>query len=223
MERIDDHSAARRNAFAAIYAGHDWLGESRSGPGSDPKRTRSYRGLIQTFLRDHQIKTVLDIGCGDWSFGRLIDWSALHYTGVDVVEEVVEANRARYGAPNVAFACLDAVNDAIPAADLVLVKEVMQHLPVADIEALLTKLAAYPFAIVVNDISHEKRDNWRGRWRWRSVCSTNTDIGPGGYRLLDLRQPPFSVAATRLLAYENQYRDLRWVKEVLLLAGDATR
>ncbi|HUR78323.1 MAG TPA: class I SAM-dependent methyltransferase [Acidimicrobiales bacterium] len=212
-----ERSDSRRRAFAAIYEQHDWLGGSKSGPGSDPERTAPYRAIVERFLREHAVRRVLDIGCGDWSTSGLIDWSAVDYTGVDVVGEVVDANQARHAGPGISFRRLDAVDDDLPDADLVLIKEVLQHLPTDDVLALLAKVAQYPYVIVVNDIAHRWRRRWFGRDRWHPMPPTNTDVEPGGYRLLDLRQPPFGVVATSLGTYRNRFEGAQWVKEVLLL------
>jgi len=210
---------ARRRAFESIYARHDWLGESKSGPGSDAARAEPYRAIVEQFLRAHDIRRVLDVGCGDWSTSGLIDWTGIDYVGVDVVGDVVEMNRRRHAAPNVSFLRLDAVDDELPDADLVLVKEVLQHLPNDDVVHVLAKLARYRYAIVVNDIAHRWRRKWVGADRWHPRPPTNTDIEAGGYRLLDLRTAPFSVAATRLGTYKNRFQGGRWLKEVLLLEG----
>src|SRR5215831_10339636 len=79
--------------FSDVYQSHSWLGDSRSGPGSDPERTVEYRRLLQQFLREHEIRRVLDLGCGDWSFSRLIDWDGISYVGVDVVASVINNNQ----------------------------------------------------------------------------------------------------------------------------------
>jgi SAM-dependent methyltransferase len=207
----------RRNAFASIYRGREWRGESASGPGSDPARTRPFVALIQRFLAEHNIRRVLDIGCGDWSTSGLIDWSGIDYVGTDIVAEVVAANQRRHGSGNISFVQLDAVEDELPRADLAIAKEVLQHLPIADIERVVTKLAAFPYAILVNDVAHVWHQSWLRRDRRRPETWTNVDIEPGEHRLLALREPPFELKATELLTYTNRYGRAKWVKQVLLL------
>jgi SAM-dependent methyltransferase len=205
-----------RDIFSKIYERHDWLGSSRSGPGSDPERTVEYRKLLQQFLKEHNIRSVVDLGCGDWSSSRLVDWTGIDYIGVDVAESVVTANQACYGRSNISFRCVDATRQPLPEADLLIAKEVLQHLPIADVQTILEKAKSYPFALVVNDISHEKRSNWKGLWRWKSICPTNTEIRTGSYRLLALQEPPFSLNSKVVLTYRNQYKGLRWTKQVVL-------
>lgn len=203
-------------AFSKIYDRHVWQGRSLSGPGSDAERTIEFRFLLGQFLRDHGIRSVVDLGCGDWSYGQLVDWTGIEYIGIDTVDSVIEKNQLQHAKSNISFLCMDAARQNLPQADLLVVKEVLQHLPSKDIHSILEKAKTYPFAIFVNDISHHVLGTWKQLWRWQSVCSTNTDIEPGGYRLLALREPPFSLAATHLLTYRNKYKGRRWEKEVLL-------
>lgn len=206
-------------AFSKIYDRHIWKGRSLSGPGSDAERTREFRALLATFMKDHHVQSVVDLGCGDWSYSQLIDWTGIRYTGVDTVDSVVEKNQRLYAKANISFLCRDAAQQDIPPADLIIVKEVLQHLPNKDVQTILSKLPAFRYALLVNDVSHHIRGSWKNLWRWQPICPTNTDVAPGGYRLLALQKPPFSLPATRLLVYHNQYRNYRWQKEVLLWTG----
>lgn len=205
-----------KDSFTKIYDHHVWKGESLSGPGSDAIRTAELRSLLEQFIRDKNIKSVVDLGCGDWSYSHLINWGEIKYIGIDVVESVIERNKLKYSTPNISFICVDASTQTIPHADLLIVKEVLQHLPNKDVIAILEKAKNYKFAIFINDISHHIRGNWKQMWRWQPCCPTNTDIESGGYRLLDLRNPPFSLQAKCMVTYENTYKDRHWKKEVLL-------
>ena len=79
---------ALRTAFEKIYDENLW--GNGSGPGSSPANTVEYRAFLARFLGSNAIRTVTDLGCGDWQFSKLLDWSAVNYTGIDVVEAVVE-------------------------------------------------------------------------------------------------------------------------------------
>ena len=207
---------SNNHAFSEIYDNHVWQGRSLSGPGSDAERTIEFRSLLEQFLKEHDIRSVVDIGCGDWSYSQLIDWTGIKYVGIDAVDSVIKKNIYQHAKPNISFLNIDATHQNIPEADLLIVKEVLQHLPTQDVHSILAKAKAYPFAIFINDISHHVRASWKQLWRWQSVCPTNCDIEPGGYRLLALREPPFSLTAKHLLTYQNEYKGRRWEKEVLL-------
>lgn len=202
--------------FRDIYTHHKWLGESKSGPGSDFDRTIEYRELLAHFLESHQIESITDLGCGEWSFSQYMDFSGINYMGIDTVASVIAGNQARCGSSQFTFRCIDAVNEAIPQADLLIVKEVLQHLPLDDVHRILAKSRSYRYTIFVNDIAHTTRPKLANFWQSKEFKSTNTDIRPGDYRLLALNAPPFSLGLDIILEYENVYAGMYWKKQVLL-------
>jgi len=42
--------------------------------------TGPYRTSLEDFIRANGVRSVLDYGCGDWQFSRLIDWQQAFYT-----------------------------------------------------------------------------------------------------------------------------------------------
>ena len=120
---IDDET---RNAFETIYRNDSWT--NGSGPGSAPSSTIEYRGFVERFIVENGVKTVTDLGCGDWQFSRLMDWSQVDYTGFDIVQSVIDANQRNHGAANIRFQRLSNI-DELPGGDLLISKEVLQHLP----------------------------------------------------------------------------------------------
>lgn len=106
-----------------------------SGSGSDPINALPYMMTLQTFLVKNNIKSVVDLGCGDWQFSRYIDWDGIDYTGIDCVPEVINTVTTHYN--NHKFMCLDFTEevDKIPSADMCILKDVIQHWP----DELLTK------------------------------------------------------------------------------------
>jgi SAM-dependent methyltransferase len=189
-----------KEAFTEVYQRDDWCGGS--GRGSVPENTTEYRRLIEKFIRTHAIERIVDIGCGDWQFSRLIDWGNIDYLGIDTVPAVIEANRKRFGT-RYNFMCLDVTCDDLPAGELLLIKDVLQHWPNAVIQRFLPRLAQYRYVILTND--------------GYPSTTLNTDIRMTGYRPLDLRQPPFSFDAEELLRYRTDEVPLeQWNKLVLL-------
>ena len=83
-------------AFSHIYEHAIWgknkEGVASSGGGSTLERTQEYRKLLQIFLHEKNIKTVVDAGCGDWEFSAHIDWTGIEYKGYDAVQSVIQKN-----------------------------------------------------------------------------------------------------------------------------------
>ena len=147
--------------FARLYAEDGWAGGS--GTGSNPDAAAPFCRFTERYLERHQIRSVLDLGCGDGQIAQAISWGPARYTGIDVV-------------PRHGITAGDIRICPWPAADLVLIKDVLQHWPTADIRALLPRLRQHAHVLVTNSASGIR---------------TNTDIEPGGFRSLDLAAAPF--------------------------------
>ena len=132
---------------------------------------------------------MLDVGCGDWQLGQLMDWTGIDYTGLDV-SAVVLKNTRRFASRTVRFIEGDARTVALPKADLLLVKDVFQHWSNADIAGFLPKLAAFRFALITNGSDPA------------GTAPANRDVLAGLHRLVDLSAPPFSVAGSTVLTYD---------------------
>ena len=112
--------------FTNIYQKNIW--KKGSGAGSTPNYNIKYMAFLQNFIQMNNIKTVMDLGCGDWQFSRLIDYSDVQYTGIDCVKSIVDINNNSYDKPNITFKHMDIFNDELPSnQDLVILKDVLQH------------------------------------------------------------------------------------------------
>src|SRR5262249_54067998 len=120
-------TSLERKVFLDIYDNDTW--GFGSGHGSLPRVTKPYSLFLQNFIRNNPIQTVVDYGCGDWQFSRIIDWDGIHYVGLDVSDELIVRNRRRYGTTTVRFELSPQKCADLPSGDLLLVKDVLQHLP----------------------------------------------------------------------------------------------
>ncbi|MGB0498349.1 MAG: class I SAM-dependent methyltransferase [Rubricella sp.] len=103
-------------------------GVPRSGPGSTLEHTALLRDALPDLLRRHGVSSLLDAPCGDWTWMREVDLAGVHYTGLDIVPAIVEANRNAFGGEAVAFAVADLTSDPLPRADLLLCRDCLFHL-----------------------------------------------------------------------------------------------
>jgi SAM-dependent methyltransferase len=211
MNTNDSHQV-----FSNIYVDRKWGSSSRSGPGSEPHCTRKYRRLISRVLKDLRIRSVVDLGCGDWSFSRDIDWTGVAYTGVDVVPELIGNLNNAHGKDGVRFICTDLTRAEPPEADLVIIKDVLQHLPNHSVLEFLAKLRRFHYALMTNDCQRRYRTGWRNLWRPRVIDCPNIDTTLGGWRLLRLRERPFQLPAKELMRFDVRHGTVVDTKEVLL-------
>ena len=179
---------ATENVFTHIYHNKLW-GENPSGEGALPEYTKIYRYFLQNFLKDYQIQTVVEIGCGDWRFSRLMDWTGIQYKGYDVFKELVDKNQAQFSTPTIQFIHGNAMRIDLPTADLLLCKDVLQHLPNEEIDALITQLKKFKHCLIVNDVDSD------------TLTARNENIPIGWLRHLDLTKPSFNLKGQKILTF----------------------
>jgi hypothetical protein len=63
-----------------------------SGPRSRPENVVQYAAFVSKFISEHGIRSVVDLGCGDFQAGRRIELGKAKYLGCDVVPLVIERN-----------------------------------------------------------------------------------------------------------------------------------
>ena len=193
--------------FTHIYDNKLWgqneQGEGFSGSGSTLKETTMYRNFLQNFLNTHKIKSVVDLGCGDWTFSKEINWSQIDYIGIDVVKSVIQKNVKLFETPSIRFIHADGLSSTLPSADLLICKDVLQHLPNKEIIEIMKQFGNFKYCLITNDIDLDCPSN------------NNTDIKTGECRALNLMAPPFSVAGSPIFIYRG-WPDL-FTKQVLLI------
>jgi 2-polyprenyl-3-methyl-5-hydroxy-6-metoxy-1,4-benzoquinol methylase len=173
--------------FSKIYKEDLWHGGS--GAGSKLENVKEYVEILQKYIDKPEVKTVLDLGCGDWQFSKFLDLSSVSYLGVDVVESVIESNSTSYSASNIKFISRDITTYEVPKADLIICKDVLQHLSNKDVVTILVKIiTSSKFSLITNDFMPENTEN--------------KDINNGDYRSLDLTLSPFYLDVVTILESE---------------------
>lgn len=182
--------------FAQIYSDKVWGANAQgigwSGPGSTIENTIIYREFIQDFLKTYHIASVVDLGCGDWSFSRSISWEGIDYTGLDVVSSLIERNRMEFESENIHFYKLNAIEAQMPKADLLICKDVFQHLTNDDVLKIIKQLGKYKYCLITNDVYSS------------TLTSDNREIARGDYRPIDLTKPPFNIKGIKALTFNSQ-------------------
>jgi SAM-dependent methyltransferase len=200
-----------KERFEEIYAKNEW--RHGSGEGSRPENTRGYVAFLEEFLMARDIRSVVDMGCGDWQFSKDIRWGAARYLGLDVVGPVIRKNRRKYAKDGVSFRLYSGNPMDLPTADLLIVKDVLQHLSDQNVMEFLPYLRRFKYALITNCV------NPKGP-------TENRDTQDGGFRYLDLRLPPFRVEASEVFTFthpidreKNPAGQAWWLKRVLLVEG----
>lgn len=184
--------------FRKIYLSKAWgdggagfcSGSGSSGPAAD-----QYCEAVIGFIRQHNVRTVVDLGCGDFGVGRrIVEASGVHYTGIDVVPELIEHHENTVNDPRVSFRCADITCDPLPAADLYLIRQVLQHLSNEEISKVLANVRQFHAVLVSEDVPIRPRSFNRDKPHGPDVRAY---YGSGVY----LDQPPFSLPAKELWTF----------------------
>ena len=193
------------NVFDANYR-RGW----GSGLGSLVSSTAEYRYTIESFIRLNDVHSVLDLGCGDWQFSKLIPWDDydISYLGLDLSHVIVERNVATFGTERRQFRVIREPSEILDLGrfDLVICKDVLIHVPnsVAN-QYLDVFLAVARNALITVDAFPSDR--------------INEDINTGDYRAMDIRKPPFSRNSIIIAEYVNFLGHNFYVKHMHLLTG----
>jgi SAM-dependent methyltransferase len=146
--------------FSEIYEQNIWggaKGEFYSGDGSTERYSEIYAEQIQKFFADNRIKTVVDLGCGDFRVASKFVTPDFNYVGVDVVPKLIAHLNETKGGANVEFRCLNIIEDKLPTGDACLIREVLQHLSNAEISKVLDNCLDYKFVVVTECYPNETR------------------------------------------------------------------
>jgi 2-polyprenyl-3-methyl-5-hydroxy-6-metoxy-1,4-benzoquinol methylase len=200
------HSEDLTTVFDSIYESGEWgrdgRNEGTSGSGSNSEGSETYRRYLRGFLKEKNIKSVVDVGCGDWQISSLIDWTGISYVGYDASKLVIEKNLKSHRGENIRFVHENFVTADLPGADLLIVKDVLQHLSIRNIKLALEQFHKFKYVIAVNDIDPV------------TLSAPNVDVRDGGYRTLDIAAEPFNVDGEKVLIYQPE----NWeTKQVFLI------
>lgn len=163
-------------AFDEVYKRGMWKqGDSLSGVGSEGRLAERYVNFVRHYAVQHNLRTVVDAGAGDFSVGSKLAPAFERYLALDVSPHIIGVNRKRYVDQrwaHVTFDVADMTVMAFPSADLVLIRQVMQHLTNAQIELALKNLEASS---------------------WRRVLITDEVFLPAGNESPNIDLPSHSV------------------------------
>jgi len=171
-----------KSTFELIYDRSVWGGGS--GTGSNLQYTLIYAAYAQHLIDRADVRTIVDLGCGDWRFSKYLDLKGRDYLGVDIVPSVIDANTAAYGSAHIRFQAADITTFEIPPCDLLLCKDVLQHLSNANVQAILGRARIAGIAAITND-----------------YYPVNEDCENGSTRPIDITAKPFSCDAKPRLAF----------------------
>lgn len=179
-----------KDAMQQVYAKKLWGSGNTdfySGAGShDAATVKAYLKAVSSFFKSLETPPVVcDLGCGDFNVGKELVPYTQAYKAVDIVPELIAHNKELFKSKQHSFDTIDLAKDPLPEGDCALLRQVLQHLSNAEIQAIVNKLYAYRYVILTEHLPDQE-------------FIPNVDIISGqGIRLkkhsgVDVLAPPFN-------------------------------
>ena len=177
-------------AFAHIHRTGHWAGPRHpSGEGATDEQTAHLRGILPALLRRLNVRSLLDLPCGDYGWMRHVPLPVEHYIGADILPILIDANQKSFGDERHHFVVLDLTSDVPPAADALLCRDCLVHLSFADTARALANI---------------QRSNVRFLLTTTFPLTVeNEDIITGDWRPINLQRPPFDFPPPEELVNEH--------------------
>ena len=182
----------RAERFRKIFDENAWGNtESVSGEGSNLERTRVVRAALPGLLARHNVRSILDAPCGDFYWMKEVALGDIDYMGADIVQEIIDRDIELYAGPKRRFVLCDLVSDPLPAADLILCRDCLVHLPYSETWKALENFKRSGATWLLTTTFTGPRENH--------------DIALGDWRAINLEQPPYNFP--RLVEVINEESD----------------
>ena len=181
----------RRARFEFMYRTGFWV-QREAGPlsgwGSSLDATHSIRTELPKLLQKLSARSLLDLGCGDFTWMREIDLPC-PYVGVDIVPGLIADLQREFANAQRKFLTLDACEEPLPKADVVLCREVLFHLSFADMQRLFAnvKTTGARYFIATTNPS----------------VATNLDIPSGEHSDRNMAIPPLSLGEPEVSLWDG--------------------
>ncbi|MAZ76715.1 MAG: hypothetical protein CMH31_05370 [Micavibrio sp.] len=166
--------------FGQIYESNDWNGrESVSGQGSDLNETEVLLQKLPALLEKYDVKTIIDLPCGDFNWIQHLEYDFDHYTGVDIVQAIIDRNICEYGSDSISFKKQDCLKDDLGRANLILCRDLLIHFSFEDCFSFFKNL---------------KKSNIQYVLTTHFIDEENEEIETGQWHPINLMAPPFNLS-----------------------------
>jgi 2-polyprenyl-3-methyl-5-hydroxy-6-metoxy-1,4-benzoquinol methylase len=197
----------KKQVFTSIYKSNHWVQKdetisknsiSVSGHGSNVNTNQFFnlKKIFTKIIDDKNINSVLDMPCGDFLwFYEIIKHKNINYSGVDIVEELIEANKEKYQNKNFDFINDDIVNfNTNKKFDLILIRDLFIHIQNSDIKKIIQNIKKMDFRYVALNSYNN---------------NVNYDVIVGKHRKVNLLIEPFNLV--KPLEYFKDHEDDKYI------------
>lgn len=157
------------NIFNDIYINEKWNNKIKnvplSGPGSSIESAKNFLHFVDKFIKDNNIKNIIDIGCGDLTWISKSDFfnnDNINYLGMDISEFIINKNKLKF--PNKIFCVNNAIEKFDNSCELIILRDVIFHLSNQNIIDIFTNIKnKFKYICITNcrnEINTDNFDKW---------------------------------------------------------------
>ncbi len=178
--RQKNQGKSAKEIFSGYWEKNHWRNaESKSGEGSTLEYTKHIRREIPLMLERLRASSMLDAPCGDFNWFKEVELGkGVSYIGGDIVDGMIAELNRKYASESRRFMVLDAISGDLPRVDVWMCRDLIFHLPTAEIFKLLDNFLRSEVKYLL--ITSHAADDIR-----------NDDTFMGGFRLVNLLNAPF--------------------------------
>jgi SAM-dependent methyltransferase len=168
-----------KDIFTDIIKNRRWE-DVPCGSGSTLEYTKLLRDTLPNFLIKHNITSMLDAPCGDFSWMSLVNFPpGFRYIGGDIVNFMVKENQSKYSGRD--FRVFDLTIDELPDVDMLFCRDCLFHLSEDDIKKVFDNVLASNVKYIMTTSYIE------------SIGYSNQNIQTGAFRPINLERAPFNL------------------------------
>jgi len=165
--------------FTYINESSYWKSEeSVSGDGSELLVTQELSKKLEELIVDKEIKSILDVPCGDFNWMQKVNLNNAQYIGADIVENLIASNQKEYGTDKISFKLFDITKDTLPKVDVIFCRDCLVHFSIKDIYKALVNIKKSESQYLLTTSFYR--------------CEENKDIITGEWRKLNFEIEPFN-------------------------------
>ena len=169
-----------KHIFDSIIKRGYWnYGNTVCGGGSTLEYTEALRNALPGFLAKHNITSMLDAPCGDYSWMQLVKFPAeFRYIGGDIVDSLIENNLRDH--PSMEFLNFDLTTTPMQDVDLLFCRDCLFHFSYNDIMLVFENIARSNIKYILTTSYYPE-------------YYSNKDINTGDFRPISLLEMPYNL------------------------------
>lgn len=182
-----------QDVFTSYFNDNKWGDQSsRSGKGSNLSSTEDVIKLLPIIFKEYNIKSMVDLPCGDFYWMKHVDLNGIIYTGADIVPEIIDLNKSKFESVGINFLMLDITKDKMPDCDLIFSRDCLVHLSNELVHSALENIKK-------SNVKYFLTTHYPD-------IETNEDIVTGEWRAINICKAPFFFG-NPISIYKETYRN----------------